>query len=69
MLYMQEMIARGVYVTGSFYMCFTHTDQDVEQILPAADETFGVIAKAIKNEETDSYLKAPERQVGFRRLV
>ena len=68
-LFMQEMIARGVYVSGCFYACFTHTDQDIQRILGAADETFDIMAQAIRQESIESYLKAPERQVGFRRLV
>ena len=68
-LFMQEMIGRGVYIVGSLYTCFTHTDEDVQKILAEADDVFGILARAIEKDEIDVHLKAPERQVGFRRLV
>jgi glutamate-1-semialdehyde 2,1-aminomutase len=68
-LYMQEMIARGIYVSGIFYICFTHSPDDVAKIIAAADETFDVLAKAIQNNNIDEKLKCPERKTGFQRLV
>ncbi|HBG26089.1 MAG: hypothetical protein A2Y10_00415 [Planctomycetes bacterium GWF2_41_51] len=68
-LYMQEMIARGIYVSGVVYTCFTHTDKDIDIVLAAADETFEIIKKAIDGNNVDIMLKCPVRQVGFKRLV
>jgi glutamate-1-semialdehyde aminotransferase len=68
-LYMQEMVARGIYVSGVVYTCFTHTDKDVDCILTAADETFSIIKKALDANDVDTMLKCPVRQVGFKRLV
>lgn len=68
-LYMQEMVARGIYVSGVVYTCFTHTDKDVDSVLAAADETFSIIKKALDANDVDTMLKCPVRQVGFRRLV
>jgi glutamate-1-semialdehyde aminotransferase len=68
-LYMQEMIARGVYVSGSIYTCFSHTQEDIEKLLSAADETFSVIARCIEENTIDQALKCEERLVAFRRLV
>ncbi|MBN2455008.1 MAG: aminotransferase class III-fold pyridoxal phosphate-dependent enzyme [Sedimentisphaerales bacterium] len=68
-LFTQEMVARGVYCSGMFYICYTHTQQDVEKILAAADETFGILSKGIEQEQIDELLKAPVRQLGFKRLV
>ena len=42
---MQEMISRGVYCVGGWYICYTHTQQDVDNILAATDETFEVVLK------------------------
>jgi glutamate-1-semialdehyde 2,1-aminomutase len=68
-LYMQEMVARGVYASSVVYTCFTHTDKDVEKVLGAADETFGLITKCLNTNSVAAMLKCPERQIGFRRLV
>lgn len=68
-LYMQEMIARGIYVSGVVYTCFTHTDRDVDMILSAADQTFAILKKATDSNMVEQLLKCPVRQVGFKRLV
>jgi glutamate-1-semialdehyde aminotransferase len=68
-LYMQEMIARGIYVSGVVYTCFTHNDRDIDKILAAADESFAIIKQGLQTSSISSLLKCPERQVGFRRLV
>jgi len=68
-LYIQEMVARGIYVTSVVYTCFTHTPEDVDRILAAADETFAVLAKGIKENSIDNLLKCEEREAGFKRLV
>ena len=68
-LYMQQMIAHGIYVSSVIYPCFTHTHDDVENILSVADKTFEVLAKAIGNNDIDNHLRCPIRQIGFKRLV
>ena len=68
-LFMQEMIARGIYVSSVVYTCFTHTSEDIDRILAAADETFAILAQALERNELDSFLKCPPRQTGLARLV
>ncbi len=68
-LFIQEMAARGVYANGVFYPCYTHTAEDVEQILSAAAETFEILKRGIEENHVERLLKAPERQTGFRRLA
>jgi len=68
-LYQQELAARGVYMAGVFYMCFTHTEDDIDKILAATDEAFDIIARGVENNDIDSLLKCPPRQCGFKRLV
>jgi len=68
-LYAQEMIARGVYCTGHFYICYRHTAQDIQQTIAALDETFAVLARAIDEDCLDDLLKAPVRQTLFRRRL
>jgi glutamate-1-semialdehyde 2,1-aminomutase len=68
-LFIQEMVARGIYTNGVFYPCHTHTSEDLEKILSAADEVFALLKKGIEKKSTDQLLKCPERQTGFRRLA
>ena len=68
-LYMQEMMARGVYNSGIWYMCYTHTQGDVEKMLGAADETFEVLARAVREDKVNELLRAPVREVVFKRRL
>jgi glutamate-1-semialdehyde 2,1-aminomutase len=68
-LFIQEMVARGIYTNGVFYPCYTHTFEDVEKILSAADEVFALLSHGIEKKRIDQLLKCPERQTGFRRLA
>jgi len=61
-LYMQEMISRGIYWVGGWFMCFTHTQQDIHRILAANDEAFEFVAKAIERNEVEEMLRAPVRE-------
>ena len=68
-LYMQEMIARGIYASWIIYICYSHTEKDIENILQAVDETFDMIAETLEKNNITDVLKCPERQIGFKRLV
>jgi glutamate-1-semialdehyde aminotransferase len=68
-LYMQEMIARGIYCTGGWYMCYTHTQQDIHDILAATDETFEILTKAITHDKVNDMLRVPVREVVFKRRL
>ncbi|MBM3497500.1 MAG: aminotransferase class III-fold pyridoxal phosphate-dependent enzyme [Armatimonadetes bacterium] len=68
-LYMQEMAQRGIFAIGVNYFCVDHTDADLDQVLTAARETFGVLAQALDSGDVKSFLECPVKQSGFRRLV
>ncbi|MEN8193645.1 MAG: aspartate aminotransferase family protein [Bacteroidota bacterium] len=68
-LFIQEMIARGIYTGGVFYPSYSHTDEDVEKIKTASNEVFEILKQGIEKNNIDNLLKAPERQTGFRRLT
>lgn len=67
--YMQEMIARGIYMFPAVYLSFSHTTEDIDRILANTDEVFSLLAKAIEKNDIDSLLKCPPRLSGFKRLV
>lgn len=49
-LFIQEMVARGIYTNSVFYPCFTHTPDDIEKILFVADEVLVLLQEGIENE-------------------
>ena len=68
-LFIQEMVAQGIYTNSVFYPCYTQTLADVEKILSAPDEVFAFLKQGIEANRIEQLLKAPERQAGFRRLT
>ncbi len=68
-LFVQEMIARGIYVSGVIYPCYTHTYEDIENILIAVEEVFAILKKGIEKKSIERLLKAPVRQTSFKRLA
>lgn len=68
-LFIQEMVARGIYTNGVFYPCYTHTEEDIAKILSATYEVFTFLKHGIEKNGIDQLLKCPERQTGFKRLT
>ena len=68
-LFIQEMIARGIYTNGVFYPCYSHSVEDIEKISAAVDEVFELIKQGVKHNNIDQLLKCPVRQTGFKRLA
>jgi glutamate-1-semialdehyde aminotransferase len=68
-LFIQEMVACGIYTNGVIYPCYTHTSEDLEKIMSAADQVFALLKKGIEENRIEQYLKCSERQTGFRRLT
>jgi glutamate-1-semialdehyde aminotransferase len=68
-LFTQEMLKRGFLATNGFYSCWAHSDEDVRRYLAAADEVFGILAKAASESNAESLLKGPVCHSGFRRLA
>ncbi len=66
-LFQQEAIKRGVLFSGAQNMCYSHTDTDIERTLEVYDETFGILARAIKGGDVGSYLEGKIVQPVFRR--
>ena len=68
-LFIQEMVARGIYVSGVIYPCYTHTSEDIDKILTATDEVFAILKQGIEKNSIKRLLKAPVRQTSFKRLA
>ena len=68
-LFIQEMIARGIYTNGVMYPCYTHTSEDIQKIKTAFDEVFELIKEGVDENKLEDLLKCPVRQTGFKRLT
>lgn len=68
-LYTQIMLEKGFLATTAFYASFAQKEADVARYLKATEETFEIIAKAIKSGETEKLLKGPVCHSGFARLT
>ncbi|MFC5405009.1 aminotransferase class III-fold pyridoxal phosphate-dependent enzyme [Cohnella soli] len=55
-LYLQEMLARGILTVGSHNISYAHTNANVEQLLSAYDDTFSIIAAAIREGTLENRL-------------
>jgi glutamate-1-semialdehyde 2,1-aminomutase len=62
-LFLQEMIARGVLFQGVFLPCFTHTEEDIAQILAAFRAACGVYRQALQQGWRDLLAGEPTRPV------
>jgi glutamate-1-semialdehyde 2,1-aminomutase len=68
-LFNQLMLERGFLASGSFYASYAHQPEHVRAYLTAVGETFGVIARAVREEKVGALLKGPVKHSGFQRLT
>jgi glutamate-1-semialdehyde aminotransferase len=67
-LFTQLMLEKGFLATKAFNTTFAHQDQVIEEYLQAAEESFGVIARALERGAARDLLKGPVAHAGFARL-
>lgn len=67
-LFVQEMLDRGFLATNMFFASCAHTDGHIKKYLRAVDESFAVLAEAIKTKTIRKKLHGPEAHTGFARL-
>ncbi len=68
-LFTQLMLEKGFLATTSFYASFAHRDILVAKYIDAVNEAFYLIAKAVKENKINAYLKCPVCHGGFKRLT
>ena len=68
-LWEQEQLRRGVCAGGMFYICYSHTEEDVKRTIEVCREALEVVKKALGAGDASSLLLAGEKQDGFKRLV
>jgi glutamate-1-semialdehyde 2,1-aminomutase len=55
--YLQEMLARGILTVGSHNMSYSHSDQDIAQLLTAYDEVLSEMRRALTERNLESKLR------------
>jgi glutamate-1-semialdehyde aminotransferase len=65
-LFMQEMIRRGVLYQGILSPCYSHTEEDIDWMLQAFDESLAVFGCALEEGGVEKFLVGPEIKPVFR---
>lgn len=68
-LFMQELSKRGILTYPHLNINCSHTEEDVERTVAAAEETFGIIKEGLDHGTLDDLLEAELQSELFRRLV
>lgn len=68
-LFTQLMLEKGYLATTAFYASYAHKQEYIDGYLEAVDDVFGFISEAIREEDTEKYLKGPVCHAGFERLT
>ena len=66
-LLQQEMIRRGVLWGGFHNMCFSHTEEDIERVLDAYDQSLSVLRSALDAGQVRRRLQGEPVQAIFRK--
>ncbi|MBI5655063.1 aminotransferase class III-fold pyridoxal phosphate-dependent enzyme [Candidatus Uhrbacteria bacterium] len=67
-LFTQLMLERGYLEACVVYVSLAHQEQHVKDYLAAVDEAYGILAKAISENNVENLLKGPVAHGGFLRL-
>jgi len=68
-LFTQLMLEKGYLAYNQFKPSFAHTSEHVENYLATVEEVFGVLARAIAQNDLRARLRGPVAQRGFYRLA
>jgi len=68
-LFTQEMLGHGILATATIYVSLAHKDLHLPRYSKAVDETFTVLARAIKQGDVMKRLRGGVPEVGFKRLT
>lgn len=68
-LFTQLMLERGFLATTAIYVSYAHKEQQVSDYLKAVDESFRIIAGAVREGNAEKHLKGPVCHSGFKRLT
>ena len=63
------MLEKGYLASSSVYVSYCHTEEIIKNYLNDVNEVFGIIKKAIDNNNINNLLKGPIAHYGFQRLI
>ncbi len=65
-LFLQETVKRGILFGGPVFICYTHTDEDIDKTIQASFEAFRLIRDAIDSGRPEDYLEGKPITTVFR---
>ena len=65
-LFLQEMFARGILTIGTHNMSFSHTDDDLDQLLKAYNEVIPMLVEGVQRNKLESMLHCRPLQPLFK---
>jgi len=68
-LFTQEMLEREYLASTTVYVSYAHKKKYLKDYFDAVDDVFGIIKKAIENDNVSHLLKGPVAHTGFTRLT
>ena len=66
-LFQQEMLKRGILFSGSQFICYQHTDDDIQRTINAYEDAFTVLRHAVVNRCVEELLEGKPIEVIFKR--
>jgi glutamate-1-semialdehyde 2,1-aminomutase len=68
-LFNQEMLRRGYLANTTVYVSYSHKQKYLKDYFESIDEVFGILKKAVDNNNATKLLHGPVAHVGFKRLT
>jgi len=68
-LFTQEMLKKGFLASKRVSVSYSHSEEHIDEYLRSVDEVFGLIKRAIENDNVFDILKGPVAHEGFKRLT
>ena len=57
-LFLQEVLARGIYTLGTHNLSYLHPDKDIERLLTCYDKVFPILFRALNEDNSFMFLKS-----------
>lgn len=68
-LFTQEMLKKGFLASKRVSVSYSHSEEHIDEYLRSVDKVFGLIKRAIENDNVFDILEGPVAHEGFKRLT